>query len=213
MENLDFKVKHVQKILKTNLLPVGVKIIQNTIQEWDDSFKGVEKDKRFCYYVLRAARGEKYVITEDSDLDCYTPFLCLGFKEPKYVDVQPRINPAITKAVLIGPLNEFTTPIDTIIFIVNPKQGMLLTSALFSFLKKKINATFGSTMAVCGEIVAYTFENKTPNISLLCGGARIFSGYDDTELIFGVPFHMFDQLYEALKKLEELQALELKIKR
>lgn len=213
MESLESKVERIRKIFKTELYPVGIKIIRNGLYHWDESFQDTKNNKRFCYYVSRAAKGEMFVITDNSELDCYTPFVTLGFDEPKYANVQPRISPAVTKAVLIGPLHKMAPPVDTILFIVNPKQAMFLTAALRRISKKNIEASFGASMAICGDAIAHSVINNTPNISFLCGGARIFSEYEDSELIFAIPLSFFDDLYYALIKIEELQALESQLKK
>lgn len=212
MTTLSFKVKHIKKILNTNFFPVGIKIIRDENQQWDASFQEVKEDTRFCYYVRLAAQGNSYIIKNDDKFECSTPYFCLGFKEPKYADFYPRITPAITKAVLVAPLDCLDLPIDSVIFIVNAKQAMLLIDGLRRIFKEKINVTLGASMSVCGEIVAHTIVKDAPNLSVLCGGARIFSGYKDDELVLGIPFHLFNPLYENLVKIEKLLTLEMKLK-
>ncbi|NVM52837.1 MAG: DUF169 domain-containing protein [Candidatus Helarchaeota archaeon] len=212
MGALSSKVKHIQKILNTEYFPIGIKIIQNSHQSWDKSFQEIKCKKRFCYYIRLAAQGQNIVIRADDNPECYTPYLCLGFTEPEFVDYDPRIKPATTKAVVIGPLHNLKNPIDSVVFIVNAKQAMLLVGALRRLLKKNLNATFGASMAVCGEVVAQTIVNNTPNLSMLCHGARIFSGYTDEELAFGIPFQLFEDLYSGLKKVEKMQEFELTLK-
>ncbi|MFX1293909.1 MAG: DUF169 domain-containing protein [Promethearchaeota archaeon] len=208
MVSLDYKIKRIREILNTEYYPVGIKILKDTISQWNKSFQDVSKDKRFCFYVRQAAvKGNKYIIKKESVLECHTPFLCLGFKEPKYVDFDTCIKPANTKIVLIGPVNKIETQIDSIIFVVNPRQAMILTNALQRFLKKKIDANFGASMAVCGEIVAFTIIKQAPNLSVLCEGARTFSNYTDDELVFGVPFQFFDSLYTNLERIDKLKEI------
>ena len=209
MTSRSIMVKDIQKILNTKFFPVGIRIINDDTQSWDTSFLEVESNKRFCYYVRQAAQGHKFVVKEDSNLECYTPFLCLGFKEPKYAEFEPRIKSLPTKAVLIAPIDSFDNPLDSVIFIVNAKQAMILISSLRRLLGKKVEFTCGASMAVCGEIVAHTVVNQTPNLSVLCGGARIFSGYTDNELILGIPSNLLEKLYLDLKKYEKLMELKL----
>ncbi len=204
--------ERIQQLLNSEYVPVGIKIIQDSGSHWNGSFQEVQSGKRFCYYVRQAAKGEKFVMKDDFILDCHTPYLCLGFKEPKYADIEPRIKPANTKAVLIAPLGELDPPVDSVVFIVNAKQAMLITGALRRILKKNIEASFGSTMAVCGEVVAHTIVNKTPNLSVLCQGARIFSDYTDNELVIGIPYELFDAFFVSLQKVEELQKIEAQLK-
>lgn len=213
MDSFSSKIKHIRKILNTDYYPVGIKIIQNNESSWDQSFQVINCKKRFCYYVRLAAQGKKIVLKTDEDPDCYTPYICLGFIEPEYVDFNPRIKPATTKSVVLAPVNNLPSPIDSIVFIVNAKQAMILAGALRRISKRNVGATFGASMAVCGEIVAHTITEKTPNLSMLCHGARIFSGYTDDELVFGMPFQLFEDLYIALKKAEKMQEFETNLKK
>ncbi len=212
MISLETKINEIIKILDTKFSPVGVKIIQNNDQHIDNSFQEVNENKRFCYYVRQAALGKKFIIKNDNKLECKTPYYCLGFKEPKYGNFDYRIRPAITKTVLIAPLNKFKMNVDSVVFIINAKQSMLLVDALRRIQKKKIQATFGVSMSICGEIVANSIVNKTPSLSLLCYGARIYSDYKNNELALGIPFVLFDSIYENLKKIEKLQELEEELK-
>ncbi|MDD1778189.1 MAG: DUF169 domain-containing protein [Candidatus Helarchaeota archaeon] len=195
--------------MKTKFLPVGISIITDGAQSWDASFLPVNSGERFCYYVRQASQGQKFVILKNSNLECYTPFLCLGFEEPKNTEFEPRIKSPPTTAVLIAPLNGLDNPLDSILFIVDAKQAMILIASLRRVLGKKVEFSCGASMAICGEIVAHTVINQTPNLSVLCGGARIFSGYTDNELVLGIPPNLLEQLYLDLKKHEKL--MELKI--
>lgn len=195
--------------MKTEFYPVGISIITNSEQSWDTSFLPVNGSNRFCFYVRQAAQGQKFVIKEDSNLDCHTPFLCLGFEEPKFAEIEPRIKYPPTKAVLIAPIDRLDNPMDSIIFIVNAKQAMILVASLKRLLGKKVEFACGASMAVCGEIVAQTIVNQSPNLSVLCGGARIFSGYTDNELVLGIPSNLLEKLYLELKKYEKLMDLKI----
>ncbi|MHA1380292.1 MAG: DUF169 domain-containing protein [Candidatus Helarchaeota archaeon] len=212
METLKTKVKKVREILNTYYYPVGIKIIRDETSSWNGSFKEISDDKRFCKYVRLAAQGESFVITNNDKLECKTPYFCLGFKEPKYANFEPRIKPAITKAVLIAPLIKFTQDVDSVVFIINAKQAMLLTDALRRILNKKVESSFGASMSVCGEAVAQSIVTNSPNFSVLCFGARVFSGYKDDELVLGIPYSLFYDFYKQLKKIEILQKLELELK-
>ncbi|MHA1278439.1 MAG: DUF169 domain-containing protein [Candidatus Helarchaeota archaeon] len=212
MKSLKDQVQLYQRILGSKYFPVGIKILDTPPTTAFNTFQHVNNGHRFCFYVHQAALGKKFLITKESEFDCYTPYICLGFHEPEYADFAPRIQPAHTKAVLIGPLQEMSTSLDTIIFIVNPKQAMLLVGALRRILKHTVTAHFGASMAICGEIIAHTIVNQTPNLSLLCYGARIFSGFTDDELVLGIPFHLFDSFFAVLKNIEATQKLEAQLK-
>lgn len=210
MESLDTKINEIKRILKNQFVPVGVKIIKNDDEfNVDEYFQDVNtykrKHKRFCYYIRQAAQEEEgFLIKNDNKLDCKNPYFCLGFKESKFHKLEPRISPPNTKSILIGPLNKFKTEVDSVIFIVNANQSMLLIDALYSILKKNIPITSSAHMAVCLEIVARSIVNHTPSLSLLCYGARIISGYKEDELMIGIPYDLFDLLCKRLIIIENL---------
>lgn len=215
MESLDTKINEIKRILKNQFVPVGVKIIKNDDElkrnNVDEYFQDVNSykrvDKRFCYYIRQAAQEEGFLIKNDNTLDCKNPYFCLGFKESKYNELEHRISPPNTKAILIGPLNKFKTKVDSVIFIMNASQTMLLTDSLYSILKKDIPVTPSAHMAVCFEIVAKSIVNHTTRLSFLCNGARIFSEYKEDELVIGIPYDLFNRLCRRLIKFGEVQQL------
>jgi uncharacterized protein (DUF169 family) len=66
-----------------------------------------------CRAVREALGGTEFVIGID-DLDCPNAELCLGFREPMFVDVKPRIKTK-TKTVRVGPLEGA----DVVLFVLN----------------------------------------------------------------------------------------------
>lgn len=170
---------------------VGVKILKTEA----DPKERPDKPLRYCEMLyLAATKGEEFTFQQD-DLSCPNAELALGFVEPKYVDVQPRISPGDIKAVRIGPAKGMKD-VDVILVIANPKQLMDL-----SVLLGGIEANFRGEIAVCGEATAFPYMTKKPNVTFLCNGARTFSPYKDSELVLGLP-------YEGAKELaEKIQAL------
>lgn len=216
METINAKINEIKRILNNQFIPVGVKIIKNndksSIDEYFqdiNTYKRVDK-KFFCYYIRQAAQDEEgFLIKNDNKLDCKNPYFCLGFIEPKYHKLEPSIKPYDTKAILIGSLNKFKTDADSIIFILNARQSMLMIDTLLS-LKKNIHVSFNAHMALCVEIVANSIVNQIPILSHLCYGSRFFSEYKDDELAIGIPYDLFDPLCKKLKKVEKMQHLLIK---
>lgn len=155
----------------------------------------------FCELVRKAAyEGESYVATEE-DLSNYSTRVILGFNEPKFVDLYPRIKPAKTKSVLIAPLEKAEVEPDVVVIITDPAHAMLVVQALSRGLKKRLEASMscqGSSIA--GEAVAIPFMEQRPNLTLLCGGARELAGYSADELALGLPYASFLKLMEESVK-------------
>lgn len=169
----------LKKQLGLKLNPVGIKISEDLLG------KPIEKPEYFDKLVREAAvSGKTFIVTNDKLTDPYS-HISLGFEEPKYIkDYEPRIKKKI-KSVKIGPLEDA----DVILFIVNAEQGMKLT-----FLLGKIKAEFKCEAAISGEVIAKVYNEQKPNLTLLCGGARIYGKFKDNEFIIGIPYKIYEKI-------------------
>jgi uncharacterized protein (DUF169 family) len=147
----------------------------------------------FCRAVRETLGGREFVIGID-DLSCPNAELCLGFREPMFVDIGPRIKTK-TKAVRIGPLEDA----DVILFILNSEQVMIM-----SILLGGIKAEFKGEMAICGEAVAKVHNRGEPNVSFLCSGARELGGFETHEVVLGLPYAQFLELSSKMSKFASL---------
>ncbi|NOZ82256.1 MAG: DUF169 domain-containing protein, partial [Euryarchaeota archaeon] len=169
---------------------VGVKLFREIPQ----GYPVPERRGKFCEFVMRAARGET-VRAEDEE--CHLSLIALGFQEPRYLDLQPRIQPAETKAVLVAPAEKLEDA-DVVLMIATPRQVMEIAAMLGG-----INARFAGEIAVCGEAVAEPLKSGSANVSFLCGGARMLGGYRDSELIVAAPPEVFAEIAEKVKALQK----------
>jgi len=173
---------------------IGVKIFQEKVEP-KPPFERPNKRMRYCQLVRKAGKGKAFVAYQE-DISCPNAEVTLGFEEPIYVDVQPRIMPGNTKAVMIGPAQDVADP-DVILIILTAKQGMDVASLL-----NGVEAHFAGSLAVCGEATARPYMEKKPNLTLLCRGSRMFAGYADSEVIFGALPETFAELDEKAKALD-----------
>ncbi|NOZ59420.1 MAG: DUF169 domain-containing protein [Euryarchaeota archaeon] len=171
---------------------VGVKLFK----EIPEGYPTPEKPGKFCEFVRRAALGE-VILMREQDEECHQSLIALGFQEPRFVDLQPRIQPAETKAVLIAPVEEVKEP-DVVLMIANPRQVMEAAALLHG-----IEAKFAGEIAVCGEVIAQPIKTGKANVTFLCGGARMFADYKDSEVILGAPPEVFRELEARVKALEK----------
>jgi len=187
--------KTIRSHLGSRYKLVGVRIVDKSSNE-DVSSNRPKKKVRFCEMVRRAADGESFTAAVD-DFECMNPIFTLGFEKPEYVDVQPRIMPANTKAVKVAPVDGMKNP-DIVLAILNPKQAMDVSAMLDG-----IDARFSGSLAVCGEATAKPYMDKKPNLTLLCGGARTFADYKDSDLILGAPLETFKKIKEYIEKFSK----------
>lgn len=189
MENLKENLKTIKEYLKLNSEIVGVRLAE------DDIAEGHPKEGQFyCWFVRQSAiSGERFNLNE-KDFTCPNPELCLGLREPKYVEVELRVKEKY-KTVQVGDVENA----DVLLFMINPRQLMEL-----SILLGGITASFKGETAVCGEATARCYIEKRPSLTLLCHGARDFSGYKDDEMVLAVPVFMVSDM---VKRINELKAL------
>ncbi len=189
MSKLKEDLKIIKEYLKLNSEIVGVRLLKGDIAE------GHPKEGQFyCWFVRQSAiRGEAFNLNE-KDFTCPNPELCLGLREPKYVEVELRVKEKY-KTVHVGDVKKA----EVLLFIVNPRQLMEL-----SILLGGITAFFRGETAVCGEATARCYIENKPSLTLLCHGARDFSGYRDDEMVLAVPVSM---VKDMVKRINELKAL------
>jgi len=189
------KIERVEETIRAYLgmeFPlVGIKLL--TVEVKRDHPPG---RRTFCQFVRAALEeGREFLITGD-DLSCPSAELALGFREPRYVDVEPRVKKPV-KAVCIGPLEGA----DVVLFLLNPHQVMVLAVLLGG-----ITAEFRGEMALCGEAVAQVVNTGRPNISFLCQGARELGEFQREEIVVGLPYEMVLRLPERMTKFASLKS-------
>jgi uncharacterized protein (DUF169 family) len=147
----------------------------------------------FCRFVREAARGKDFFI-KMKDLNCVNAEVALGFREPNYVNIEPRIKEK-TAALRLGPVEDA----DVVLLVLNPEQIMIM-----SILLDGINAKFKGDMAVCGEAMAHVYNTGQTNVTFLCNGARLYGGFEGSELVVALPYKTFLELPSKMTKFASL---------
>lgn len=183
--------------------PVAVRIINDGSEQ-----KTGSQPMRFCEMVRRSAMyGESFIFGVE-ELTCTSAELALGFTEPAYGEVYPRIKPAATKLVSISTLEKTEKKPDVVLIVGNPRKLMRVSTILAQLHgKQPVEAKFKGEFAVCGECTAIPYMEKKVNLSLLCNGARMFSGYRDDEMVMGFPLDDFIRISESTEEKEITNAL------
>jgi uncharacterized protein (DUF169 family) len=186
--------KKFRKFFQLPTSPVAIKISDKEIKE-----PRPKAPSLFCEFVRKAAHeGEPCAITEN-DLHNFTARVILGFTEPKYVDIYPRVKPVRTKSVLVAPLEKIEQEPDVVVTITDPARMMQVLQVLHRATRKRLEASMTSeASAIAGEVTALPYVEKKPNLTLLCGGARTIAGYKENELALGIPFDQFVKLVDLL---------------
>ncbi|MCZ7393468.1 MAG: DUF169 domain-containing protein [Candidatus Methanoperedens sp.] len=201
MEYAELSMKF-RKFFELPSSPVAVRIITGSAQ------KTSMQPMRFCEMVRKSAvYGESFVFGVE-ELTCTSGELALGFTEPCYGEVYPRIKPANTKFVSVEPLEKADKKPDVVIVVGTPRKIMRISTVLAQLHEKQpLEVKFKGEFAVCGECTAIPFMEKKVNLSMLCNGARMFSGYRDDEIVMGFPLPDFIRLAESTEEKEITSAL------
>lgn len=186
--------KKFRKFFQLPTSPVGIKISDKETKR-----SRPKTPSLFCRFVRKAAHeGESYLITEN-DLHNFTARVILGFTEPKYVDIYPRVKPAQTKSVSVAPLEKIEQEPDVVVTITDPARMMQIIQVLYRATRKRLEPSMTcEASAIAGEATALPYMKKKPNLTLLCGGARGIAEYNENELAIGIPFNQFIKLVDLL---------------
>ena len=187
-ERLEEIEERVRSYLGLNHRLVGINISEENV---DGTHPAVSMT--FCRAMREALGGKELVIGID-DLSCPNAELCLGFREPMFVDIEPRIRNR-TKSVRVGPLEGA----DVVLFVLNSEQVMIM-----SILLGGIKAEFKGEMAICGEAVSRVYNEGEPNVSFLCNGARELGGFETHEVVLSLPYALFLELPDRMTKFASL---------
>ncbi len=192
-----------RKFFELPTSPVAVKILKS--EEKGNS--NVNAPKRYCEMVKRCASlGEEYIFGI-SNLSCLNAEITLGFTAPEYVEIYPRLETG-TKTVKLAPLEKCSFEPDAILIIGTPRKIMRIATTISRMRNSTpLGAKFKGEFALCGECTAIPISEQKINLSLLCGGARIYGGFRDEELAMGFPFEDFKEVVQSLKEKTVTAAL------
>ena len=193
IQELGVESRKVRDYLGMATWPVGIKLIRQGDQIYTIGHDKADSRKPFCWYVHEASHGKRFLLRRE-DLDCNKAEIVLGFREPRFADIEPRIKEKIA-GIRIGPVEDA----DTVMLVVNPEQGMTLTNLL-----PEIRLSFRKNRTVCGEGMASVFNTRQPTMTLLCIGARTDGDFQADELLVTLPYSMFMELPSRMNKFTSL---------
>ena len=208
--NLFMKLKQAYNMA---LNPVGVKLIFNNNEtKYDEElFKSPKKKERYCEFIKRVSEGE-FLKIKNGDFSCVTGEIMLGFMKPKHMILDMRLDFRGLEYILLFPVNKYNIEnCESIILIVNPKICMDIVEAYVKIYKKPLNIVCGTVSGICSEVTAYVIKRKEINFSFLCSGSRLFAGFDDCDLLCGIPYGMTNELIKKMLDIRENRKLDYQL--
>jgi uncharacterized protein (DUF169 family) len=198
MEKIDSGSRKVKEYLGMKTRPVGVKLMRQDDVTGDGCYDVITGKQSFCWFVHQSAGGKNFLICRE-DLDCNKAEIVLGFREPIFAKIEPRIKVKVS-SVRIGPLEDA----DNVMLVLNPEQAMTLAN-----LVPGINVAFKWNKTVCGDGMAFVYNHQQPSMSLLCIGARTDGGFNSDELLVTLHGKTFLELPSKMNKLSSLSRMAL----
>ncbi|TFF87434.1 MAG: hypothetical protein EU550_03265, partial [Promethearchaeota archaeon] len=189
------KFEILKKSLDLKYNPIGIKLIfENETNQIPDKFNEPKDLQRYCAFVKKAAQGE-FIKIKKGDFSCVTAEIMLGFKKPKKVEMNMRMNIRGLNSILLFPANKYNlNNFESIILIVTPKNCMDIIEAHTRIFKKQLKISCGLYTGVCSEVTAQVIKTEKINFSFLCSGSRFLTGFDECELFCGIPSKMIDKI-------------------
>ncbi len=203
----------LKKSLGMKYDPVAVKLIFKSNQHEIDGldFNKIDDLQKYCEYVKRAALGECLMLKR-GDFSCVTGEIMLGFKEPETIVINKRLEFRGLKQVILYPVNKFNNLIiDSIILIVSPRNCMDIIEAYSNIYNKPLRIELGPPSGVCSDVTAQAIKKQDVHFSFLCVGSRIFAGFDDCELLCGIPAKMTHDLIKEIESITEERKMDIEL--
>lgn len=208
-------------VLDLNRHIVGVKFIF-TKEEFDSiNVDRVKYKLSYCNMVKFATKGRCLKANLENFL-CSGSITALGLREPDSAALSGKIYHSFniydslctakevrkdatylnqkTYGVLVMPLERFETDPDTVLIIANPYQSMRIIQGYNFHYGAAKNIKMIGNSGICSGCTAAPYDNNDLNVSLLCSNSRFTAKWNDNELGVGLPFNVFERLYDGIMK-------------
>ncbi len=139
----------------------------------------------------RAALVKRFLIDGEKFSSCNANF----FRNRALSQGQPPMG--VSKYVVIGPLDEFELKPDLVLFLCNPAQASRLV--ILSSYETGIPLQAQLSGSTCGGSISFPLSTGRPNVNFLDPSSRhLVKGFQDSDLIFSVPYFMLRSIVESI---------------
>ena len=110
--------------------------------------------------------------------------------------------------VLVKPLSQYDEsepPPHVIQIITNPYHAMRIIQGYTYYYGIYTHFKMSGLQAVCSESTAYPYMSNEINISMLCGGTRMYCQWDDAEVDVSIPYSKFPLTVEGVLRTMNLE--------
>ncbi|MEG2144214.1 MAG: DUF169 domain-containing protein, partial [Oscillospiraceae bacterium] len=111
-----------------------------------------------------------------------------------------------TYGIEIRPLEDFEKNPDVVIMVTTPYNIMRIVQGYTYYYGTQTHFQMTGLQALCSECTAYPVEKNDINVSVLCGGTRYLSKWEESEMAVGMPYNIFDKIsmgvYDTINAME-----------
>ncbi|SFM18266.1 DUF169 domain-containing protein [Methanolobus profundi] len=223
MDNYEIAEK-LEKILDLKYEPVAVKVIKKG-EKIPEGFNEPDKNIRHCQSIMRARKGESFVIPAEKHA-CVVGASSLGLvpipdkvKEGEFhsnlgmfdcsdaaanmICQRSEIEEESTIATVVGPLKNFKIDPDVVILVDLPETLYWLIPAATFFEGGRQAFSTAAFQATCVDSTIIPMLTGNMNMSLGCYGCRRSTDIKNEEMIAGIPYKNLEIMIEALEKIHE----------
>jgi uncharacterized protein (DUF169 family) len=223
MNNVEISDKLV-KLLNLRYEPVAVKIVKKG-EEIPEGFTEPEKNIRHCQSIMRARKGESFVIPADRHA-CVVGASSLGLvptpskvKEGDFhaklgmfdcadaaanmICQRSEFEEESTIATVVSPLKDFKTKPDVVVIVDLPETLYWLIPAATFFEGGRQAFSTAAFQATCVDSTIIPLLSGKMNMSLGCYGCRRSTDIRNDEMITGIPYENLEKMIESLERIHE----------
>jgi uncharacterized protein (DUF169 family) len=118
------------------------------------------------------------------------------------VKAMTAITPPKTKAVFLYPVDfeDLSLQPDVVILSVRPVELIRLIQAHQYLTGEPTEAVMGALRVVCSDLIARPYVTQRINVASFCLGARLIAKFEAERMGLGLPFRIFEEIAEGMKR-------------
>lgn len=213
-------IKKAYALLDLQRRIVGVKLIYS--KEEFEQYGAVEVSSpiSYCVAVKSATMGHSIKFTKMTS-GCGGSTRALGLTEPtesfyngeegcklglytdkkiaSSVSAKMKLCKAGTYGIVVKPAELFEEKPDVFLIISNSKNIMRIIQGYTYYFGMQDRFCMTGNQAVCVEGTAIPIITEEMNVSMFCSGTRYLAGWEDTEVVVGIPTGKFQKTVEGIR--------------
>lgn len=212
------------KYLDLRYEPVAVKVLKKG-ESIPEGYSEPEKNLRHCQSIMRARKGESFVIPAEKHA-CVVGGSSLGLiptpakvasgefhanlklfdsadAAAEMIKMRPAFEPESRIATLVSPLKDAKVEPDVVILVDQPETIYWVVPASTYYGGGRANFSLAAFQATCADTTILPVLNGEINLSLGCFGCRRATDIQKDEMLMGIPFNKLEEIVGVLENIHD----------